>query len=407
MKDAPHPLPFDPARTAALARLSAFVPQAGAAYARLRNHDRPAAPTVSGLSPWIRHRIVTEAAVLAPVLAAHGPDGAAKFVDEVFWRAYWKGWLQMRPAVWDRYQAGVQAGLNRIATESGLRRTWEAACEGRSGIAGFDDWAAELAETGWLHNHARMWFASIWVFTLELPWELGADFFLRHLIDGDPASNTLSWRWVAGLHTAGKSYLATADNIAAHTGNRFRPGGLARQARVPADAPVPAPGPLPAGDVVPQDLARRRWGLLLTEEDLSPADLLPRGAEPVAVATLDASADRSPLIVADPVRAFTAAALAQAGAALAPAPLTPLPSPEAAADWARAAGLGLVVAPFAPVGPAAAALARARAALRAAGVHVIVPLRDWDAAAWPHATHGFFRFRAAIPDLLRRAGLPG
>jgi deoxyribodipyrimidine photo-lyase len=64
----------------------------------------------------------------------------------------------------------------------------------------------ELVETGYLHNHARMWFASIWIFTLRLPWELGADFFLRHLLDGDAASNTLSWRWVAGLHTKGKHY---------------------------------------------------------------------------------------------------------------------------------------------------------------------------------------------------------
>ena len=64
-----------------------------------------------------------------------------------------------------------------------------------------------------MHNHARLWFASIWIFTLKLPWELGAAFFLEHLHDGDPASNTLSWRWVAGLHTKGKNYVASADNI--------------------------------------------------------------------------------------------------------------------------------------------------------------------------------------------------
>ena len=50
-----------------------------------------------------------------------------------------------------------------------------------------------------MHNHVRMWFASIWIFTLNLPWQLGADFFMQHLLDGDPASNTLSWRWVAGI----------------------------------------------------------------------------------------------------------------------------------------------------------------------------------------------------------------
>ena len=58
-----------------------------------------------------------------------------------------------------------------------------------------------------------MWFASIWIHTLELQWELGADFFLKHLLDGDPASNTLSWRWVAGIHTKGKNYIARKSNI--------------------------------------------------------------------------------------------------------------------------------------------------------------------------------------------------
>ena len=67
----------------------------------------------------------------------------------------------------------------------------------------------ELKETNYLHNHARMWFASIWIFTLDLPWQLGAEFFMKHLYDGDAASNTLGWRWVAGIQTQGKNYLAS------------------------------------------------------------------------------------------------------------------------------------------------------------------------------------------------------
>ena len=65
-----------------------------------------------------------------------------------------------------------------------------------------------LKENNYLHNHARMWFASIWVFTLDLPWQLGAEFFMKHLFDGDAAANTLGWRWVAGIQTQGKNYLA-------------------------------------------------------------------------------------------------------------------------------------------------------------------------------------------------------
>ena len=66
-----------------------------------------------------------------------------------------------------------------------------------------------------------MWFASIWIFTLELPWQLGAEFFMQHLYDGDTASNTLGWRWVAGVQTQGKHYLASEWNIKKFTNNRF------------------------------------------------------------------------------------------------------------------------------------------------------------------------------------------
>ena len=67
-----------------------------------------------------------------------------------------------------------------------------------------------------------MWFASIWIFTLNLPWQKGAEFFMKHLFDGDPASNTLSWRWIAGLQTKGKHYLAQSWNISKFTNNRYQ-----------------------------------------------------------------------------------------------------------------------------------------------------------------------------------------
>ena len=94
-----------------------------------------------------------------------------------------------------------------------------------------------------------MWFASIWIFTLKLPWELGADFFMRHLLDGDPASNTLSWRWVGGHpDAAAKTYLARRDNIERFTQGRFAPDGLSSTAEPLDDAPPPAPQGAPRGD---------------------------------------------------------------------------------------------------------------------------------------------------------------
>ena len=94
-----------------------------------------------------------------------------------------------------------------------IKQLYEKAIEGRTELTFFNDWVDEIKKNGYLHNHVRMWFASIWIFTLNLPWQLGANFFMEHLLDGDPASNTLSWRWVAGIQTKGKNYLARKSNI--------------------------------------------------------------------------------------------------------------------------------------------------------------------------------------------------
>jgi deoxyribodipyrimidine photo-lyase len=125
-------------------------------------------------------------------------------------------WLELRPSVWQRFVDE----RDRQRESFPNARAIVAAETGMTGIEGFDDWARELVDTGYMHNHARMWFASIWIFTLRLPWALGADFFLRHLLDADAASNTLSWRWVAGLQTIGKTYLATSENIVRSTNGR-------------------------------------------------------------------------------------------------------------------------------------------------------------------------------------------
>jgi deoxyribodipyrimidine photo-lyase len=323
--------------------------------------------------------------------------------------------MELRPAVWADYLRRLDAARNRLATEGGLRADWQAACQGDTGIDAFDHWARELAETGYLHNHARMWFASIWIFTLRLPWELGADFFLRHLLDGDPASNTLSWRWVGGLQTRGKTYLATADNISAYTGGRFAPKGLARSAVPLEGSPAPAPRALPAAaDWQAAWASEPRTGVLLTEEDLSPGYIFAPGLKAMASALLAWPEGRSPLAISEAVGTFTRAAHEDAATRWAER-LGPLgghrsdedmPSPfgadnlAALVDWAQGAGLRQIVTPHAPNGPIATLLARLDPLLTAQGIALIRARRDWDSRAWPHATHGFFRFREAIPALI-------
>ena len=373
---------MEPTRAAGLARLAAFTPLMGHAYADGRNFDPgPGKPGyVSALSPYIRHRLITEQEVVATAIAAHGAEVAEKFIQEVFWRSYWKGWLAQRPAVWDAYRARVVAGVG-VPPEG-----YEAAITGRTSIACFNAWVQELIETGYLHNHARMWFASIWIFTLHLPWELGADFFLRHLLDGDAASNTLSWRWVAGLHTKGKHYVARAENIARHTGGRFAPYDDLNEKPLPlqgADPPAPRPIPVlpapPRGPVV----------LLLHEDDLHPESLPLAGHEVSRVIGLCCPEARSPLGAAPPVQRFVDGALGDGLARAAQCFGVPGEC-VALADLPDLLARNVVVMPEAPVGWLADALRP----------YPVLPLRrPWDAACWPLAGRGFFPFGQHIPRL--------
>jgi deoxyribodipyrimidine photo-lyase len=394
---------FPSTRADALGRLAAFTPRMGRAYADHRNADHGPGrhDAVSRLSPAIRHRLITEAEVVAAALAAHGPQASEKFVQEVFWRSYWKGWLELRPSVWAAYRAAVARHAQALATNGGLRKAHAQACRGETGIACFDAWARELVETGYLHNHARMWFASIWIFTLRLPWELGADLFLRHLLDGDPASNTLSWRWVGGLQTVGKHYVARADNIARWTGGRFNPAGeLDEKAPPLPPEPLPAPGRLPPREVAPPGDA----ALLLHEEDLG-IESLDTGAARIIAAGGFALADaRSPLLVAPHVAAHLDAALADglARAARRFGVAAERLEPAAIADWAERAGVRTVLTPEAPTGWTADALRPIGAMLAARGIRLVRLRRDWDEACWPLATRGFFQFRERIPELARR-----
>lgn len=200
--------------------LQAFVNNDLSGYERLRNYDFGPADrhNVSLLSKYITHRVLFEYDIVQRILAQHPMQMVEKFIQEVFWRIYWKGWLEHRPAVWADFTAFDHSQTPQTP--------YQQAINGKTGIDCFDVWAAELQNTNYLHNHARMWFASIWIFTLGLPWQAGARFFMQHLNDGDAASNTLGWRWVAGVQTSGKHYLARASNIEQFTDGRFAPAQL-------------------------------------------------------------------------------------------------------------------------------------------------------------------------------------
>ena len=210
---------FGTSRASAIEKLDKFVDQNLLEYSRLRNFDYGPnnRSNISCLSPYITHGVISELEVIKKSLNKFSFTKNEKFVQEVLWRTYWKGWLELRPSVWTDYLNE----LKKMREEFKDNSNYKNAIDGKTEIECFNEWVNELKENGYLHNHARMWFASIWVFTLELPWQLGAEFFMKHLYDGDAAANTLGWRWVAGIQTQGKNYLASEWNIKKFTNNRF------------------------------------------------------------------------------------------------------------------------------------------------------------------------------------------
>ena len=210
---------FEASRAKALDKLNYFVENNLSDYSKLRNFDfgPENRSNISCLSPYITHGIIDEKEVIKKSLSKFSFSKNEKFIQEVLWRTYWKGWLELRPNVWTDYLIE----LNKIKEEFKNNHNYINAVEGKTNIECFNAWVNELKENNYLHNHTRMWFASIWIFTLELPWQLGAEFFMQHLYDGDAASNTLGWRWVAGVQTQGKHYLASEWNIKKFTNNRF------------------------------------------------------------------------------------------------------------------------------------------------------------------------------------------
>ena len=304
---------------------------------------------------------------------------AEKFIQEVFWRIYWRGWLEHRPAVWVDFTSFDYGQIPQTP--------YTQAINGKTGIDCFDVWVAELQNTNYLHNHARMWFASIWIFTLGLPWQAGARFFMQHLNDGDAASNTLGWRWVAGVQTSGKHYLARASNIEQFTDGRFAPTRLNETA-----LPVAA---LRSYDIMPIDYSKtsnKKFNkLIVMENDLHLNHKEFYGAYDSIFVVRPASIDRS-VALADPVLDFKTDLVTAFCENCGNAQLI-----DASALVSMAAnqpGFDLV---YPHIGDTWDAMRRL---LDGAGVSLHPLKRPQDLFCWQFAKKGFFNFKKNIPEIV-------
>jgi hypothetical protein len=400
---------FPATRQSALQRLDDFLAEAPL-YAARRNHVASGHPHVSRLSAAIRHRLITEAEVVEAALQKYPFRVVEKFLQEVLWRGYWKGWLERHPRVWDHY------GVSDAAVDPEVATACREVAAGRSPSGIMNHFARELLETGYLHNHARMWWASYWIHHCGLPWELGAQHFFRHLLDADPASNTLGWRWVAGEQTRGKTYLATAGNIRKFCAPELleQAGGVGLDEHVVARAGLaddPTVDDLNGLPELPNEVGlpdpQRRIALILHDEDLcletSPADSL----RPAVVLQFIPEPEPPP---SEPRAQWLGQARADAArraAAHFGCEVRVCRTPEAMTGACVAEGVGSVflMEPF--VGPLRDQLREWPADLLTRGISLGRLRRRWDSVLLPHASRGFFPFWNKVGRMLAKSGVEG
>jgi len=376
---------FPSDRQAALQRLKEFVHTGAADYARTRNFVKTGHGNVSRLSAALRHRLISEEEVLTAVLAAHRFPAVEKFVQEVVWRTYWKGWLEQHPGVWADYVALAAKPAPEAPADETMRFFTE-----------------ELRSTGYLHNHARMWWAAWWCHQQGLPWAAGARLFFDHLLDADAASNTLGWRWVAGLQTPGKAYLARRDNLDKYWEDH---GSLDEiddnvRAQIPAETADRSRVDLPEYAETPS--AVDGPVLLLGHADDLSIENTPLGhLRPSAIALVEQAGESD----GEAKQAWRRKAFDDAATRWSEhygQSVERLSRWDEVSPWAARAGGGDVVlmAPF--VGHDADAWRPQREALRAAGVEVTECRRTWDQRLFPAARAGFFPFWHKVRPLLSK-----
>ena len=399
---------FIPTREAGLKRLKEFAPFAGETYSNERNFDFSFTKknSVSALSPWIKHRLITEEEVLIEILKYHSPHSAMKFIQEVFWRGYFKGWLEQHPTVWSHHNEKLIKEYTKLENNKFVRENYMSAINGETGIECFDFWCEQLKSTGYLHNHVRMWFASIWVFTLKLPMELGADFFMLHLIDADAASNTLSWRWVSGLHTKGKAYAARATNIEKFTNGQFNPSGQLVEDISPLTENIDHPlVSLPQLDKSIQKDAV----LLVTEEDCSPETSLENKDFEVEILPLYLEKKYPRWIQPNnSVRFFSNTAVQNTCQRLGQLGVEKIDKTKWTDTILEASdrlGTKNIIIPKVPVGAVKSKLRKVKKNLAEHDIYIYEHYKNYDMYTWQHASKGFFKLKKQIPNILHQLGL--
>ena len=347
-------------------------------YSKKRNFDLgPPHKNVSKLSPYLRTRFISEEEVLKIATSKNNVKTIEKFIEEIFWRTYWRGWLEAHPWVYDEY---LDTRIYRNLPK-------------KTGIKCFDNWKEELIDTGYLHNHSRMWFASIWIFTLGYSWQSGAEFFKRNLLDYCPASNTLGWRWVAGLQTINKPYLAMSDNIKYFTNGRFNPFGQLNEKATCNYVEQNNSHVLPF--IKEEKIEFKNYdklGIILNRNDLSLNHIF-KSIEMTYECCVYSTEHENKLIdefnkniVQDIINNNKGFEITE--------------NFNQIFDWLTNKKIKKLILPYETVGNKIFNIKKFKNKLKQLNIQYSFYLRNWDRNAFPHATKGFFKFKKNIPDLI-------
>ncbi len=383
-------------RESALSSLSAVVSRAAGSSG---------ADAEAELALPLRHRYLGDSEVASAVLAEHKPATVGPFLERMLWRTYCRGWMEGRSGAYLTYRRQVADDFRRF----GVTEAYQKALSGTTGLDAFDAWNEELTSHGRLSFPARQWYASIWIFSLRLPWSLGAAHFQEHLLDVDAAEVVLGWRSVAGLQPPGKHLLAKADEIARFSEGRFDLKGRLNESAVAQKGPALPPAALMPLPPAASDLLGENYALLVTPEDLTPETTSIGSLRPklVLIPSLESLAPFSYRFSAQ-VSQATTAALTETRLRLAEVYGCPVIDLPQGGDLAGALGQRLgedeiphLVYQHPTVGPWQDLVVALTG--RDVGLRFFPLRRSWDAALFPHASQGFAHFQSAAMPLLTRA----
>lgn len=181
------------------------------AYAKTRNF---LTGDITKLSPYIRHGVLSLREIREYILQrVKNPDDADKLINELAWRDYWQRlYIKLGNGIWENqeeYKTGYKTTNYAPQLPADISN-------GTTGLFCIDKFSQELQQTGYLHNHVRMWLAAYIIHWRHIQWQAGAKWFLQHLLDGDPASNNMSWQWVASTFSH-KPYFFNRENLERYT----------------------------------------------------------------------------------------------------------------------------------------------------------------------------------------------